>query len=111
MMKGAYLGELEEMVLVIVASLADSAYGVTILNQISLVAGRNINISAVHAVLRRLEAKGLLKSRMGGATAERGGRSKRYFQLTASGKRTVEATIAMRVQLYNKVPGLTVKLS
>lgn len=110
-MKGTYLGELEELVLIIVASLEDNAYGVTILNQMDSLAGRKVNISAIHAVLRRLEAKGLLKSRMGGATTERGGRSKRYFSLTANGKRTVEANIALRVQLYNKVPGLSVKLS
>jgi len=110
-MKGTYLGELEELVLITVASLEDNAYGVTILNQMDSLAGRKVNISAIHAVLRRLEAKGLLKSRMGGATTERGGRSKRYFSLTANGKRTVEANIALRVQLYNKVPGLSVKLS
>ena len=110
-MKGTYLGELEEMVLITVASLADNAYGVTILNQLAQMASREANISAIHAVLRRLEAKGLLKSKMGGATAERGGRSKRYFLLTSAGKRTVESTIAMRVQLYNKVPGLSIKLS
>jgi DNA-binding PadR family transcriptional regulator len=110
-MKGTYLGELEELVLITVASLENNAYGVTILNQMASLAGREVNISAIHAVLRRLEAKGMLKSRMGGATAERGGRSKRYFNLTAAGKRTVEANIALRVQLYNKVPGLSVKLS
>jgi DNA-binding PadR family transcriptional regulator len=110
-MKRNYLGEFEELVLITVASLRDEAYGVSITNEITKQNGRNANVSAVHEALRRLEAKGLLKSKMGGATAERGGRRKRFFTLTTSGRKIVDQTIELRVQLYNKVPGYSLKLS
>jgi PadR family transcriptional regulator, regulatory protein PadR len=105
--KGYYLGELEELVLVTVASLTDQAYGVSIMKYIFEEADREVNISAIHEVLKRLELKGLLKSKMGGATQERGGRRKRYFILTASGKKVLEATIALKQQLYKRVPNFS----
>ncbi|NOT77356.1 MAG: PadR family transcriptional regulator [Cyclobacteriaceae bacterium] len=110
-MKRTYLGEFEELVLLTVASLMDDAYGVSIMNEISNQSGRESNISAIHAVLKRLESKGFLKSKMGGATTERGGRRKRYFQLTNSGRKTVDQTIELRIQLFNRVPGYSLKLS
>src|SRR5688572_11231563 len=99
-LKGNYLGEFEELVLISVAALAEDAYGVSIMNYITSETGRNSNISAVHEVLKRLQRKGYLKSRMGGATQERGGRRKRYFNLTASGKKNLEEAIKLKVQLY-----------
>ena len=109
-MKGDYLGEFEELVLLTVASLGEHAYGVAIMNEIERQSGRQANISAVHAVLKRLESKGFLKSKMGGATTERGGRRKRYFIVTAAGKKIVEETIARRLQLYERVLGSSIKL-
>ena len=88
--KGNNLGEFEELVLLSVASLRDDAYGVSIMNYIINETGRNVNVSAVHEVLKRLQRKGYLKSNMGGATAERGGRRKRFFVLTVSGKKVLE---------------------
>lgn len=110
-MKRAYLGEFEELVLITVASLQDEAYGVSIMNEIMSQTERNANISAIHEALRRLESKGFVKSKMGGATAQRGGRRKRLFVLTASGRKVVDQTIELRVQLYNRVPGYSLKLS
>ena len=110
-MKGEYLGEFEELVLLTVASLKDDAYGVAIMNEIEEQTGRQANISAVHAVLKRLEAKAYLSSKMGGATTERGGRRKRYFSVTAAGRRVAEETIALRLQLYQRVLGSTIKLT
>ena len=110
-MKRNHLGEFEELVLITVASLQDEAYGVSIMNEIAIQTGRNSNISAIHEGLRRLEAKGFVKSKMGGATAQRGGRRKRMFTLTASGRKVVDQTIELRVQLYNRVPGYSLKLS
>jgi PadR family transcriptional regulator, regulatory protein PadR len=107
--KGYYLGELEELVLITVASLVDDAYGVSIMNYIEVEAGRSVNISAIHEVLKRLERKGLLKSKMGGATQERGGRRKRYFVLTASGKKTLDECMKMKLQLYKRVPNFSLK--
>ena len=109
--KGNYLGEFEELVLLSVASLVDDAYGVSIMQYIEQEAGRKVNISAVHEVLKRLQRKGYLKSRMGGATQERGGRRKRFFLLTVSGKKTLEDAMKLKLQLYKQVPDFSLKLT
>ena len=109
--KGNYLGEFEELVLLSVASLVDDAYGVSIMQYIEQEAGRKVNISAVHEVLKRLQRKGYLKSKMGGATQERGGRRKRFFLLTLSGKKTLEDTMKLKLQLYKQVPDFSLKLT
>ena len=85
-----YLGELEELILLMVALLNKEAYGVSITDELKKQAGREISISAVHSVLHRLEEKGFVKSRMGGASTERGGRRKRLFNITAYGRNTLE---------------------
>lgn len=85
-----YLGELEELILLMVALLKDDAYGVTITQKLKDTANREITISATHAALHRLEEKGFVKSKMGGASAERGGRRKRMFSITAYGRNTLE---------------------
>lgn len=84
-----YLGELEELVLLMVALLNNEAYGVSITEELQKQAGRTLSISAVHAVLHRLEEKGFVKSKMGGASGERGGRRKRLFTITAHGRNTL----------------------
>ena len=85
-----YLGELEELILLIVALLSKKAYGVLIVEELQKQAGRDLSISAVHAVLHRLESKGLVVSGMGGASSERGGRRKRLFTITAYGQQVIE---------------------
>ena len=107
--KGNYLGEFEELVLLSVASQTDQAYGVSIRQYIIDETRRNVNISAVHEVLKRLERKGYLKSKMGGATQERGGRRKRYFILTSSGRKTLEENMKLKLQLYKRVPNFSLK--
>lgn len=108
--KGNYLGEFEELVLLSVAALVDDAYGVSIMQYIEQEASRSVNISAVHEVLKRLQRKGYVKSKMGGATQERGGRRKRFFQLTVSGKKTLEEAMKLKLQLYKQVPNFSLKL-
>lgn len=85
-----YLGELEELALLMVALLGEEAYGVSITEQLKSQANRRITLSATHAVLHRLEEKGFVKSKMGGASTERGGRRKRLFRITAYGRNTLE---------------------
>jgi PadR family transcriptional regulator, regulatory protein PadR len=85
-----YLGELEELILMMVALLNTRAYGVSITEALKEQAGREITISAAHAVLHRLEQKGFVKSKMGGASEERGGRRKRLFSITAYGRNALE---------------------
>ena len=103
-MKGIYLGELEELVLLTVGVLYPDAYGVAVMDEIEKQVGRQLNISAVHSVLTRLEEKGYVSSQMSEPTTERGGRRKRIFLLTASGKRVLEEANEMRNQLFNKIP-------
>lgn len=103
-MKGTYLGELEELVLLTVGILYPEAYGVGVMDEIEKQTNRSLNISAVHAVLTRLEEKGFLKSKMSEPTEERGGRRKRIFLLTAAGKRALEEANEMRNTLFKQIP-------
>ena len=108
-MKGAYLGELEELVLLTVGILYPEAYGVAVMDELKVQADRDLNISAVHAVLTRLEDKGLLKSKMSDPTEERGGRRKRIFILTAAGKRALEDAQELRTQMFNQIPRIALQ--
>lgn len=110
-MKGTNLGELEELILLTVGILHPEAYGVAVMDELLQQAGRSANISAVHSVLTRLEEKGLLKSRMGEPGDTRGGRRKRIFVLTASGKRALEDAHELRTQLYKRIPRIAFQFS
>jgi PadR family transcriptional regulator, regulatory protein PadR len=103
-MKRTFLGEFEEIVLLVVAACSEDAYGVIIWEQLQQQTGRSITISAVHATLYRLEEKGFLSSQMGGATAERGGRRKRFFTVTALGSRALQEIQTLRDQLWQAIP-------
>ncbi|MEM7298438.1 MAG: helix-turn-helix transcriptional regulator [Bacteroidota bacterium] len=102
-MKGTFIGELEELVMLTAAALKDDAYGVAIVAEIKETTGREMNIGAIHTVLRRLEDKGLLKSRLGGATNERGGRRKRIYTLTHAGQVTLDQVYEIRSSLYKRI--------
>ncbi|HTH54759.1 MAG TPA: PadR family transcriptional regulator [Cyclobacteriaceae bacterium] len=110
-MKRAHLGELEELALLMVGILHPDAYGVAVMDELERQAGRSLNISAIHAVLTRLEEKGYLKSKMGEPVEERGGRRKRIFQLTAAGKRALEEANELRTQLFNQIPRIALQFS
>ena len=103
-MKTSYIGELEELALLTVGSLYDQAYAVTIMKTIKESNNRIIDVTAIHSVLRRLENKGYVKSTMGGATAERGGRRKRYFVLSQAGRQVLDEIMVVRSSLYDKLP-------
>ena len=103
-MKGSYLGELEELILLMIGVLYPEAYGVSVMDELKKQANRSLNISAVHAVLTRLEDKGYLTSYMSQPTEERGGRRKRIFTITAEGKNVLEESQALRNQLYAMIP-------
>ena len=110
-MKGKHLGELEELILLTVGALHEKAYAVSVMDEISKETGRTMNVSAVHAVLKRLESKGFVTSKMGGATKERGGRRKRFFLLTLYGKKALDSTIQFRNQLYSRIPDVSFNFS
>lgn len=108
-MKGTNLGEFEELVLLTVAALMDEAYSVAICDQLTHSTKRSVQLGVVHAVLNRLEEKGLLKSKLGEATSERGGKRKRFYHLTGAGKAALMRAKAMRDQLWDKIPSLVWK--
>src|SRR5271166_3455342 len=84
-----YLGEFEHLVVLALLRLSDRGYGVTVRQEIEARTGREVSIGAIYATLDRLEAKGYVKSHLGEPTPERGGRSKRFFRVTAEGKTAV----------------------
>jgi PadR family transcriptional regulator PadR len=105
MPKGDHLGEFEQMILTALMLLRENAYGMTIHEQVEkLAAGlRAVSLGSVYTTLDRLEQKGYVRSWFGGATEERGGRSKRFFEITGSGELAVKR--ALRVA-DNMVTGL-----
>jgi DNA-binding PadR family transcriptional regulator len=106
-MKEQSLGEFEELVLLMVAALHDEAYGVSILENLEKETKKSINISAIHVALKRLENKGFLGSRVGGITAERGGRRKKYYVITSLGKQTLDKQFALRTRIYHQIPKIS----
>jgi PadR family transcriptional regulator, regulatory protein PadR len=103
-MKRVYLGEFEEVVLLIVAILNDEAYGVRITHEIIQQTDRIVRLNQVHASLHRLEDKGMIVSKMGDPTPERGGRRKRIFSITAYGQQTLVEIKTQRNNLWSMLP-------
>ena len=107
-MKGTYLGEFEELILLTVAALGKEAYAVGVKKEAEAVSNRKINISAVHSSLYRLEKKGFLSSEFGGATPKRGGKKKRFFHVTSAGFEALKASKEMKTRLWRKIPRLSI---
>ncbi|MEQ9305983.1 MAG: helix-turn-helix transcriptional regulator [Marinoscillum sp.] len=112
-MKKFQLGEFEEIVLLTVGVLYDEAYGVAIKDEIEERIGRKVSVGALQSALRRMEKKTFLESREGDPTAQRGGKPKRYFRITALGKKALEYSKDVRTDLWNAIPevALDVKFS
>ncbi|QIP15752.1 PadR family transcriptional regulator [Spirosoma aureum] len=110
-MRRTYLGEFEEVVLIMVAILDGEGYGVTVSQALEEHTGRIVTFGTVHNTLIRLEEKGFVKSELGGATAERGGRRKRLFRVTALGSRALQEIQQLRHELWQMVPPHTLRLS
>lgn len=96
-----YIGEFEELVLLTIAALDENAYGVAIKEDIEQRTDRSISIGALHSTITRLEEKGFIKSWLGDPTQERGGRRKRFFQLTNQGKAGLRNIKALRDELWD----------
>ncbi len=108
-MKGTQLGEFEELVLLTVAFLYDEAYSVAVMEELSRRAERPMVLGVVHRTMQRLEEKGLVVSRFGEATAERGGRRKRLFTVTATGERALQEARRIRNELWAGIPAAAFK--
>ncbi|MEP2774282.1 MAG: helix-turn-helix transcriptional regulator [Fulvivirga sp.] len=107
-MNNIYLGEFEELMLTMVGILKEESYGNAIVEEVKSQLDRKVNLSAVHVTLYRLEDKGLLKSHMGGATKERGGRRKRYFELTSAGISVLQSIQQQKLKLWKLIPELKI---
>lgn len=101
------LGEFEELVLLMVAAFHKEAYGVLILENLEKKLNRKVNISAIHVALKRMEAKGYVESSYGGITGERGGRRKKYYIITALGKKMLDNQYAIRTSIYQQIPNIS----
>jgi PadR family transcriptional regulator, regulatory protein PadR len=108
-MKGTNLGEFEELVLLTIAALVNEAYSVAICDELAKHTGRAAKLGVVHAVLNRLEEKGLIKSKMGEATSVRGGKRKRYYSVTNAGKAALIKAKEVRDQLWSLIPEMSLK--
>jgi len=84
------LGDVEQFVLIALLHLDGDSYSVPIMDEIRRRTGRQVAKAAVYIALRRLEEKGLVRSRMGDATPERGGRARRHFRLTPGGAKQLK---------------------
>lgn len=100
------LGELEEIVLLTVAILYGEAYGIAIADEMEKRLNRKVSMGALQTVLRRLEKKGYLTSEFGEATQMRGGKRKRFFQVTHFGKQALEETKEERQGLWSAIPNI-----
>lgn len=101
-----YIGEFEELVLLAIVSLREQAYGMKIGDAIEDASGRTVSVGALYTTLSRLEDKGLISSWMGEATAERGGRAKKYFKIEAPGKLALSDAETSRKRLAKLKPTL-----
>lgn len=110
MIKKYSLGEFEEIVMLTVGILYKDAYGVSIKKEIESRLKRKVSVGALQTALKRLEQKGYLKSHEGEATQERAGRPKRYFTITAYGKKAVEHTRNTREELWRSIPKVALDL-
>jgi len=100
-----YLGEFEQMVLLSVMRLGEEAYGLAIKDELEAVAGRSPSSGALYTTLDRMEQKGLLESRAGDSSSERGGRPRRYVRLTAAGQEMLAHSRSTLLALWEGLEG------
>ncbi|HLJ44730.1 MAG TPA: PadR family transcriptional regulator [Bryobacteraceae bacterium] len=98
------LGEFEYLIITAVAYLGENAYSAAIRDEIGRATGHKCSVGALYTTLDRLEAKGLVKTWMGEATPQRGGRAKRMIQVTPEGVQAAE-------HFYNAINRLTRNVS
>jgi PadR family transcriptional regulator, regulatory protein PadR len=98
------LGHFELLVLLALIRRGDEAYGVPIAREIELSTGKTVILASVYNTLERLEEKGLIRSDVGKPTPERGGRAKRYFEITNAGLREVRAAKKALTILWRGIP-------
>ncbi|MBX2877561.1 MAG: PadR family transcriptional regulator [Saprospiraceae bacterium] len=106
-MKKSSLGEFEELVLLTVAAQHDQAYGVSIKESLEAYLDKKLNISAIHVALKRMVDKGFVTASFGGITQDRGGRRKKYYVITSTGKNMLDKQHEIRNGLYSQIPKIS----
>lgn len=104
MPKGKFLGEFELIVLGALMRLGDQAYGVAIINEIENRTGREVSVGALYSTLNRMEKKSYVQSSLGETSAVRGGRAKRYFEVTKEGQLQVERSSEVLHKMMQGLP-------
>ncbi|MDX2247332.1 MAG: helix-turn-helix transcriptional regulator [Bacteroidia bacterium] len=100
------MGEFEELILLIVAIMNGKAYGISIIEELENRTGRSAAIGAIQTVLKRMEDKGWVTSDFGEATKERGGKRKRYYNITVTGQKKLAQNRETRNNLWDAIPKL-----
>jgi len=103
-----HLGEFEELILLLIMTLKEEAYGLSIRRTLKDQANRMVTIGAVHGTLNRLESKGFVESNLSDPTELRGGRRKRLFTITTSGKLALQKSKDIKVNLWGQIPDLAI---
>jgi DNA-binding PadR family transcriptional regulator len=101
-----YFGEFELMIMLALIAIGNEAYGVNISHELEKYRRRGVSLGSVYAALERLESKGMVGSRLGDPTPERGGRAKRYFHVTQKGLRKVQESRRVLTSLWRGLPEL-----
>ena len=102
------LGELEQLILLALVRLEAEAYGVAVQREIARRARRDVSLGSVYTALARMETKGIVASRLGDPTPERGGRRKKYFEILPAGRRALHGSLrALRTMTRGLDPSWT----
>ncbi len=104
-MASEHLGELEQMILLAVLRLGPDAYGWAVAEELERVVGRKVSSGALYTTLDRLERKGLLDGRVEDPRPERGGRPRRYLEVTPDGLAALEAGREAMLALWAGIEG------
>ncbi|HSM03411.1 MAG TPA: helix-turn-helix transcriptional regulator [Longimicrobiales bacterium] len=104
-MSDTFLGEFEQMVLLSVLRLGDDAYGLAVKDELEGVAGRSPSSGSLYTTIERLERKGLLASRAGESSSERGGRPRRYLEVTPEGTEALSMSRGRLLALWDGIEG------
>ena len=104
MRPAGFLNDAELMTLLAILRLGEEAYGVPLCGELTSITGKPAAIASVYKTLERLEERGLISSRMGEPSAERGGRAKRFVRVTSQGLRAIDTTRTLLSKLWQDVP-------
>lgn len=101
--KEKFLGEFEQMLMLSILKLGENAYGTSIRKLLAETINRDVTIGALYTTLERLENKGMVSSKMGESTATRGGRAKKFFEVTAQGNSALRRSKEALTSLWKDV--------